>query len=49
MMTPMGVMSLPKGIAEVFFALHTMPLLQHLTPLAHKRQAGVPKEGLRRR
>ena len=21
-----------------------MPLLQHLTPLAHKEQAGVPKE-----
>jgi hypothetical protein len=26
-----------------------MPLLQHLTSLAHKRQAGVLKEGLRRR
>ena len=24
--------------------MHILPLLQHLTPLAHKGQAGVPKE-----
>lgn len=28
----------------VVLALHTMLLLQHLTPLAHKEQAGVPKD-----